>query len=232
MVALKHVEQGTQEPVRAQHPSRRYLYDGDPPLVRDRLDRLRPDVGFGGHQCSRIVWSVRVADPHRDPRVHRRLNGARVEYLGAEIGQLGRFGVRQPRDRPRGAHDSRVGREHSAHVGISRPASPECGGHAIRGGGHVPSEHRDLADVEQRTKLSLGPRSGLREQRNGGWMLVRRDDASPSIDVTGPEAACLEHRRAERGSEMLTMGGELVVQCRAGIGAPRDTPRQVRERVD
>ena len=91
---------------------------------------------------------------------------------------------------------------------------------------------RDYCDVEQRTKLSLGPRSGLREQRNGGWMLVRRDDASPSIDVTGPEAACLEHRRAERGSEMLTMGGELVVQCRAGIGAPRDTPRQVRERVD
>src|SRR2546422_7524968 len=98
---VEYLEQRAQEPIGPEHTGRRDLHDRDAALVRDRLDRFRPDVRLRSDEGSGIVRYVRVTDPDRDAPIHRRLDGPRVEDLGSEVGELGSLGVRQTWDRAR-----------------------------------------------------------------------------------------------------------------------------------
>ena len=107
-VALEHFEQPAQEAVRHQHSRGRDVDDGDVALAGERGDR---PVGLqrrlGGDQRAGRLRAAAVEDAHRNVGGNRGQNRARMQNLGAEVGQLGRFAERQVRDDRGIAHDAR-----------------------------------------------------------------------------------------------------------------------------
>ena len=60
---------------------------------------------------------ARIQNQDRNVLFDRRHHGRRMQHLGAEVGQLGRFGEGDRLDAMAAGQDGRVGGEHAVHIG-------------------------------------------------------------------------------------------------------------------
>ena len=103
-------------PGHADHPGaldvdQRDLLDAGDPLDRVRRHRRLAD------QRSRLLRRERVADPDRNPLLHRRRHRLRMNHLGAEVRELHRLVIGERVDHRRVGHAARIGAEHAVDVG-------------------------------------------------------------------------------------------------------------------
>ncbi|MEZ4368002.1 MAG: hypothetical protein R2939_17240 [Kofleriaceae bacterium] len=122
-------------------------------------------------RSGRSVWATRI-----DPAQAARLDGARVQHLGAERAEALGLAVGDPAQEPRVGHDPRVGGEHPGHVG------PDLEGGRVDGGRQVRRGRVGAAAAEQ----------------HGVAVGVARDEALGDDDVGGDpvEASPISGRTA------------------------------------
>ena len=102
-------ERAARDPRHAHHAA---ALDGDERLAADcgqRLDRVGRAAGAGRDPRARERGVERVLDPQRDLGLEQRDHGARVQHLGAVVGQLGGLPIVQLRNHPGLRDDARIG---------------------------------------------------------------------------------------------------------------------------
>src|SRR5690606_4418886 len=120
---------------------------------------------------------TRVADAHRNPALHRRLDRLGMEDASPEVGEFRRLRIGEVRDRARLWHEPGVSSQETGHVRpdldltriqrgadqcgrvIRSPATQGRGGAAHRGRDESP-KYRDQLISEQRTQMVTGTLAG------------------------------------------------------------------------
>ena len=169
-----------------------------------------------------------------------------MQHLGAEIGELGGFRVRETGDGAGSRHDARIGSEDSAHVGpdlyfagvescahqrgrVVGSPPPERGGPPGLRRGDVAAQDGDQRGVEQRHEFSAGPALRVGGQGHRPAMGRVGDDAAAGIDGVGREPRRREHCREQRGGESLAERRDLVLECRWLLRPAAQSPEQIGE---
>ena len=133
-----------------------------------------------GDQGAGRLRPERVEDADGDVPRRGRLNGLRVQDLGAEVRELGGLAERQARHELRIGDHARIGGEHAVHVGpdlnllgverraedgggVIRPSPPERRRDALARGADEASRHddpiRQQADGRGRPRVRASPRA-------------------------------------------------------------------------
>ena len=161
-----------------------------------------PDGGLGGDARALAGRPAAVQDSDGDVRRDRREDRARVQHLGAEVGQLRRLRERQPLDHRRMVHDARIRGQHAVDVGpdldlaagdrgsgrrgqavqggthqrarIVRAAATERRGRAGGGAADEPAQHRHEAGHHVRQRARAPPPPGCRSQAEAPRCVDRR----------------------------------------------------------
>ncbi len=235
--------------MRHQHARRRDLDHGDVALARERHDGTVVHRRLGGDERARRVRPAAVEDADRDVGRDRGKDRARVEHLGAEVGELGRLAERQVRDDARVAHHAGIGGEHAVDVGpdldlghaearaddgrgVVRAAAPERRRHAVARGADVPADDRHEPGREVRRHLPLQGVAGLGGQWRGSRVLVVGDDRLARVDPRRIDAGGLKRARHDAAAEQLARRRDAVAGARRGLAQDRERRQHRAQLVD
>ena len=112
---VEQLEHAAQKSVLEQHFAGRDTQNRRVPLGGDGGDRTPRRI-----ECDARSVGARVAgivDPDRNPQSHGRRDGCRMQYLGAEAGELAGLIEANLFDRAGRWHHSRIRRQHAVDVG-------------------------------------------------------------------------------------------------------------------
>ena len=200
-------------------------------LLASPVRRVPPRGVLRRDQRAGAIRLPRVENANRNVALDRRQNRARVQHLGAEVGQLGGLGERQLRDQTRRGDHARIGAQHAVHVGpdlnlagvdagaderagIVRSAASERRRVPIRRRADESAKHGDAAAVENRHDGLAQRRVGLRPERRGPRVLGVGDDGAAGIDPVGGHARLGQRRRHDARAEKLAHGRHDVERAR------------------
>src|SRR6266511_1266678 len=212
MVPAQQAEQIVQEVQGTDMARRADVEDRDVALEGNGAE-VRGAVNGGAADDGALLFRlVGVEHSHGNVMLHGRQKGRRMQYLGAEAGQLGGLMEADLGDALRlGAH-ARIGGENAADVGpdlnargvqggaddgrrVVRAAASQGGDLAAFAGGDEAAEHRNQVLLEQRRNGLLEPGADGRGQRGGRRVFGVGNDELAGIGVGCGEAEGVEGSR-------------------------------------
>ncbi len=144
-----------------------------------------------------------------------------MKHVRAEIGQVGRFGVRELGQGARLGNDVGISGENAVHVapdphligvqpcaddggGVIAASTPQGGGHTLLGGSDVAGDDRDHAPLDQRLDLLSQPPARLIHQRRRRAEVVVGDDQLGRTDRLGAHTPISQHGGQDVCRELFT----------------------------
>ena len=188
----------------------------------------------------------RIEDAHRNVAFDGRKDRARMQHLGAEVGQLGGLGERELRHQARRGDDARVGAQHAVHVGpdlnlaradagadertrIIRAAAPQRRRMPI--GGRADKSAEDRHRARRRESASPIARSAALVSRLSGVgarVVVVGDDGATRIDPVGrarrPAVSAAATRRELRSSPIAATTSSVRGETSRSTASARTMP--------
>src|SRR5580700_3867888 len=115
--AVEDLKDAMQEAMRHEHARGVNIDDRDLAFAGDGFDGIGAVDGLGNDARAGDLGAARVENQHRNVFFDGWYDGCGVQYLGAEVGQLGGFGEGDGLDAVAAGQNRRVGGEHAVDVG-------------------------------------------------------------------------------------------------------------------